>query len=216
MYTSSSFGSGSTSSTSTLGNSPAVSCRLSVGEYFSKGLDSRLNSTGNLTKLLQEQGISAKLNSNNDPEKPPRPQNLLLPSTPPNSPTRSPCVSPLPFEPRPNPSESFLAVSRPAESFLQEMYGLKPTRNQADLGQLKMNLVDRLKRLGFARVVGQTDQIQTTTLNNGLKRQESMFVSTSSSLLGGLRRNQSLPAIIGGLASSVCPCPPKMGSLKED
>ncbi|XP_040213156.1 trafficking kinesin-binding protein 2 isoform X2 [Rana temporaria] len=216
MYTSSSFGSGSTSSTSTLGNSPAVSCRLSVGEYFSKGLDSRLNSTGNLTKLLQEQGISAKLNSNNDPEKPPRPQNLLLPSTPPNSPTRSPCVSPLPFEPRPNPSESFLAVSRPVESFLQEMYGLKPTRNQADLGQLKMNLVDRLKRLGFARVVGQTDQMQTTTLNNGLKRQESMFVSTSSSLLGGLRRNQSLPAIIGGLASSVCPCPPKMGSLKED
>lgn len=217
MYTPSSFGSGSTSSTSTLGNSPALSCRLSVGEYFSKGLDSRLNSTGNLTKLLKEQGISAKVNSNNDPEKPPRPENLLLPSTPPNSPTRSPCVSPLPFEPRPNPSESFLAVSRPAESFLQEMYGLKPTRNQADLGQLKMNLVDRLKRLGFTRVVGQADQMQTTSLNNGLKRQESaMFVATSSSLLGGLRRNQSLPAIIGGLAPSFCPCPPKMGSLKED
>ncbi|XP_072274848.1 trafficking kinesin-binding protein 2 isoform X2 [Pyxicephalus adspersus] len=217
MYTSSSFGSCSTSSTSTMVNSPAMSCRPSIGEYFGKGIDSKLNSTSNLTKLLQEQGISAKVNNDKDPEKPPRPQNLLLPSTPPNSPTRSPCASPLTFEPRPNPSENFLAVSRPAESFLQEMYGLKSTRTQADLGQLKMNLVDRLKRLGIARVVSQTDQILTPAMNNGLKRQESaMFVATSSSLLGGLRRNQSLPAIIGGLAPSAYPCPPKMGSLKED
>ncbi|KAM5153278.1 trafficking kinesin-binding protein 2 isoform 2-T2 [Mantella aurantiaca] len=220
MYTPSSFGSASTSSTSTLGNSPAMSCRLSVGEYFGKGIDTGLNSTSNLTKLLQEQGISAKVTSEKDPEKPPRPQNLLLPSTPPNSPTRSPCASPLTFEPRPNPSETFLAVSRPAESFLQEMYGLKSLRSQADLGQLKMNLVDRLKRLGIARVVtqpGQAEQMQTLALNNGLRRQDSaMFVATSSSLLGGLRRNQSLPAVIGGLASQACTHPPKMGSLKED
>lgn len=220
MYTPSSFGSGNTSSTSTMVNSPAMSCRLSVGDYFGKEIDSRLNSTSNLTKLLQEQGISAKVNSEKDQEKPARPQNLLLPSTPPNSPTPSPCASPKTFEPRPNPSENFLAVSRPAESFLQEMYGLKSTRNQADLGQLKMNLVDRLKRLGIARVVsqpGQEDQMQTLVMNNGLKRQESaMFVATSSTLLGGLRRNQSLPAIIGGLAPSACVGPPKMGSLKED
>ncbi|XP_018421776.1 PREDICTED: trafficking kinesin-binding protein 2 [Nanorana parkeri] len=220
MYTSSSFGSGSTSSTSTLVNSPAMSCRLSVGECFGKDIDPRLSSTSNLTKLLQEQGISAKVNSDKDEEKPPRPQNLLLPSTPPNSPTRSPCVSPQTFEPIANSSENFLAISRPAESFLQEMYGLKSTRNQADLGQLKINLVDRLKRLGIARVVsqpGQADQVQKLALNNGLKRQESaMFVATSSSLLGGLRRNQSLPAIIGGLAAPACTYPPKMGSLKED
>ncbi|XP_068101256.1 trafficking kinesin-binding protein 2 isoform X2 [Hyperolius riggenbachi] len=220
MYIPSSFGSASVSSTSTLSSSPAMSCRLSVGEYFDKAIDSSLNSTSNLAKLLQEQGISAKVNNTVAPEKPPRPQKLLLPSTPPNSPARSPCPSPLTFEPRTNASENFLAVSRPAESFLQEVYGLKSTRSQADLGQLKMSLVERLKRLGIARVVNQPgpgDQVKAPALNNGLRRQESAtFVATSSSLLGGLRRNQSLPAIIGGLPPSVSTCPLKMDSLKED
>ncbi|XP_063788667.1 trafficking kinesin-binding protein 2 isoform X2 [Pseudophryne corroboree] len=217
MYTPSSFGNGST--TSTLVSSPAMSCRLSVGECFGKEADSHLNSTSNLAKLLQEQGISAKVNSPLPPEKPPRPQNLLLPSTPPNSPSRSPCSSPLNFESRANSSETFLAVSRPAESFLQEMYGLKSARNQADLGQLKMNLVERLKRLGIARVVKQpqaSGEMQVPAPSGGLRRQESMFVATSSSLLGGLRRNQSLPTIIGGLAPPACTSSPKMGSLKED
>ncbi|XP_075036229.1 trafficking kinesin-binding protein 2 [Mixophyes fleayi] len=219
MYTPSSFGSGSTCSTSTLVSSPAMSCRLSVGEYFGKEAESNLNSTSNLAKLLQEQGISAKINSQPVLKKPPRPQNLLLPSTPPNSPSHSPCSSPLTFEPRANSSENFLAVSRPAESFLQEMYGLKSARNQTDVGQLKMNLVDRLKRLGIARVVNQPgtrDQMHEPALSSGLRRQESMFVATNSSLLGGLRRNQSLPAIIGGLAPPACTSSPKMGSLKED
>ncbi|KAM3916244.1 trafficking kinesin-binding protein 2 isoform 2-T4 [Leptodactylus fuscus] len=217
-YTSSSFGSGSSCSTSTYASSPAVSCRVSLGEYFGKSSDPSTNNTGNLTKLLKEQGISAKVSSSLVQEKPSRPQNLLLPSTPPNSPSRSPCPSPLTSELRANPSESFLAVSRPAESFLQEMYGLKSARSQADLGQMKLSLVERLKRLGIARVVSQPSTgEQKPALNDGLKRQESaMFVATSSSLLGGLRRNQSLPAIIGGLAAPVCTSSPKMSSLKED
>ncbi|KAG8558911.1 hypothetical protein GDO81_017183 [Engystomops pustulosus] len=217
-YTPSSFG--SSCSTSTLTSSPAVSCRLSLGEYFGKASDSSINNTSNLAKLLTEQGISAKVNSPLLQEKPSRPQNLLLPSTPPNSPSRSPCPSPLTPELRSNPSENFLAVSRPAESFLQEMYGLKSTRSQADLGQMKLSLVERLKRLGIARVVNQPstgDQMQRPALNEGLKRQDSaMFVASSSSLMGGLRRNHSLPAIIGGLAAPVCTSSPKMGSLKED
>ncbi|XP_066431532.1 trafficking kinesin-binding protein 2 isoform X2 [Eleutherodactylus coqui] len=218
-YTPSSFGSGSSCSTSTSGSSPSVSCRLSLGEYFGKASDPSTNNTSNLAKLLKEQGISAKVNSPLVQEKPSRPQDLLLPSTPPNSPSRSPCPSPLTFEPRANPSESFLAVSRPVESFLQEMYGLKSARSQTDLGQMKMSLVERLKRLGIARVVSQSstsDQTQGPALNNGLKRQDSaVFVATNSSLLGGLRRNQSLPAVVGGLAP-VCTSSPKMGSLKED
>ncbi|XP_069839413.1 trafficking kinesin-binding protein 2 isoform X2 [Dendropsophus ebraccatus] len=214
-YTSSSFfGTGSSCSSSTCVSSPAISCRLSLGEYSGKASDPSMSNTSNLAKLLKEQGISAKVNGPVVQEKPSRPQNLLLPSTPPNSPCRSPCPSPL-TEARANPSENFLAVSRPAESFLQEMYGLKSTRSLADLGQMKMSLVERLKRLGIARVVA--NQTQGPALNNGLKRQESaMFTATSSSLMGGLKRNQSLPAIIGGLAAPVCTSSPKMGSLKED
>ncbi|XP_069589690.1 trafficking kinesin-binding protein 2 isoform X4 [Ranitomeya imitator] len=213
-YTSS-LGGPSSSSANTFVSSPSVSCRPSLGEYFGKASDSSVSSTSNLAKLLKEQGISAKVNSPLVQEKPSRPQNLLLPSTPPNSPSRSPCPSPLTFEP--NPSENFLAVSRPAESFLQEMYGLKSTRSQADLKQMKMSLVERLKRLGIARVVSQpSTEDQTPALNNGLKQQEStMFVATSS-LIGGIRRNQSLPAIIGGLSAPVCTSSPKMSSLKED
>ncbi|KAM4025278.1 trafficking kinesin-binding protein 2 isoform 3-T7 [Anomaloglossus baeobatrachus] len=214
-YTSSSFGGANSCSANTFVSSPSVSCRPSLGEYFGKASDSSVSNTSNLAKLLKEQGISAKVKSSLVQEKPPRPQNLLLPSTPPNSPSPSPCPSPLTFDP--NPSENFLAVSRPAESFLQEMYGLKSTRSQADLGQMKMSLVERLKRLGIARVVSQpSTEDQTPALNNGLKRQESaMFVATSS-LIGGIRRNQSLPAIIGGLAAPGCTSSPKMGSLKED
>ncbi|XP_053328217.1 trafficking kinesin-binding protein 2 isoform X2 [Spea bombifrons] len=224
MYSATSCGSSSICSTSTLRSSPALSCLPSVGEIPSKVRDctSNLSSTSNLTKLLQEQGISAKMNSDFVAEKPQpqRPNNLTLPSTPPNSPTHSPCPSPMTCEPRTNTSDNFLAVSRPAESFLQEMYGLKHTRNQPDLGQMKMNLVERLKRLGIARVVNKPERSvegQSPMLNNGLKRQESaVFVAPSSSMLGGLRRNQSLPALIGGLVPQVCTSSPKMGSLKED
>ncbi|XP_063285919.1 trafficking kinesin-binding protein 2 isoform X1 [Pelobates fuscus] len=221
MYTPSSFGISNTCSTSTMVSSPAMSCRLSVGESPSKGQEpaNNLSSKSNLAKLLQEQGISAKGNSDLAIGKP-QLDKLTLPSTPPNSPSHSPCPSPLKFELRANPSESFLAVSRPAESFLQEVYGLKPTRNQPDLGQLKMNLVERLKRLGIARVVNQMSnsaQEESSTLRNGMKRQESaVFVTPSSSLLGGLRRNQSLPALIGGMVPQVSTSSPKMGSLKED
>ncbi|KAE8580300.1 hypothetical protein XENTR_v10024387 [Xenopus tropicalis] len=215
MYTPLFFGGSSGCSTST-------TCRLSVGEAISKTVDSTstFSSTTNLTQLLQEQGISAKLDKPFDVEKPQllRPQSLALPSTPPNSPSYSP--SPLTSEPLENQSENFLAVSKPAESFLQEMYGFKLTKKQPDVGQQKMNLVDRLKRLGIARVVNQpaTGDIEpNSALGSGLRRQESaVFVGTSSSLLGGLRRNQSLPALIGGLVPPVCTSSPKMGSLKED
>ncbi|MEE6490096.1 hypothetical protein FKM82_015782 [Ascaphus truei] len=224
MYTPLSFGSSSTCTTNTVVSSPAMSYRLSTGESFGKIRDSKttFSSASNLAKLLQEQGISAKVDGTPVSEKPQpqRPNNLPLPSTPPNSPSRSPCLSPLTFEPRANPSENFLAISRPAESFLQEMYGLKPTRNQPDLGQLKVNLVERLKRLGIARVVnhpGEGDKGHSPALSNGLRRQESaVFVGTGSILMVGLRRNQSLPALIGGLVPQACTSSPKMGSLKED
>ncbi|XP_068264006.1 trafficking kinesin-binding protein 2 isoform X4 [Nyctibius grandis] len=213
---------------SSIGNpvvsTPAVSYRLSIGEFLTNRRDSTttFSSTSSLAKLLQERGISAKVYDSPILEKLPLlhpPRTLPIPSTPPNSPSRSPCPSPPPFEPRVHHSENFLA-SRPAETFLQEMYGLKPSRNVPDVGQLKMNLVDRLKRLGIARVI-KPPETQDHRKNQGpevsLPRQDSaVFLNAGSNLMAGLRRNQSLPAMIGALGAPVCTQSSKMDILKED
>ncbi|NXY69827.1 TRAK2 protein, partial [Glareola pratincola] len=213
---------------SSIGNAvvstPAVSYRLSIGEFLTNRRDSTttFSSTSSLAKLLQERGISAKVYDSPVLEKLPLlqpPRTLPIPSTPPNSPSRSPCPSPPPFEPRVHHSENFLA-SRPAETFLQEMYGLKPSRNAPDVGQLKMNLVDRLKRLGIARVI-KPPETQDHRKNRGpevsLQRQDSaVFLNAGSNLMAGLRRNQSLPAMIGALGAPVCTQSSKMDILKEN
>lgn len=205
-------------------STPASPYRLSIGEFLTNRRDSTttFSSTSSLAKLLQERGISAKVYDSPMLEKLPSlqpPQTLLIPSTPPNSPSRSPCPSPLPFEPRVHHSENFLA-SRPAETFLQEMYGPKPSCNIPDVGQLKMSLVDRLKRLGIARVI-KPPETQDHGKNQGpevgLQRQDSAgFLNAGSNLMAGLRRNQSLPAIIGALGAPVCTQSSKMDILKED
>ncbi|NWH57184.1 TRAK2 protein, partial [Geococcyx californianus] len=205
-------------------STPAVSYRLSTGEFLTNRRDSTttFSSTSSLAKLLQERGISAKVYDSPVLEKLPLlqpPRTLPIPSTPPNSPLRSPCPSPPSFEPRVHHSENFLA-SRPAETFLQELYGLKPSRNAPDVGQLKMNLVDRLKRLGIARVI-KPPETQEHRKNQGpevtLQRQDSaVFLNAGSNLMAGLRRNQSLPAMIGALGAPVCTQSSKMSILKED
>lgn len=217
-------GSSSSSSSSTAVNSPATSYRLSIGESVTNRRDSTVtcSSTMSLAKLLQERGISAKVYHSQVPETPllqPLPKVLDIPSTPPNSPSHSPCPSPLPFEPRVHLSENFLA-SRPAETFLQEMYGLRPSRNPPDVGQLKMNLVDRLKRLGIARVIKTPDAQEhgrSQEAEIGLRRPDStVYLNSGSNLLSGLRRNQSLPIMMGSFGTSVCTSSPKMDNLKEE
>ncbi|XP_067405001.1 trafficking kinesin-binding protein 2 isoform X2 [Emydura macquarii macquarii] len=221
MYTPLSFGSSGNGTGSTMVSSPAKSCRHSIGEFLTNRRDSTttLSSTTSLAKLLQEQGISAKVCDRPIPEKLPilqPPRTPLIPSTPPNSPSHSPCPSPPPFEPRAHLSENFLA-SRPAETFLQERYGLKPSHNSPNLDQLKMNLVDRLKRLGIARAIKPPeagDHGKSQCPEIGLRRQDlTVFLSAGSNLMGGLRRNQSLPVMIG---SPFCTSSSKMGTLKED
>ncbi|NXM21557.1 TRAK2 protein, partial [Ploceus nigricollis] len=205
-------------------STPAIPYRLSIGEFLTNRRDSTttFSSTSSLAKLLQERGISAKVYDSPMLEKLPLlqpPRTLPIPSTPPNSPSHSPCPSPPLFEPRVHHSENFLA-SRPAETFLQEMYGLKPSRNVPDVGQLKMNLVDRLKRLGIARVIKPPetqDHGKNQGLEVGLQRQDSAgFLNAGSNLMAGLRRNQSLPAMIGALGAPVCTQSSKMDILKED
>uniref|UniRef100_A0A8C9A194 Trafficking kinesin protein 2 n=1 Tax=Prolemur simus TaxID=1328070 RepID=A0A8C9A194_PROSS len=217
-------GSSGSSSSNTAVNSPAMSYRLSIGESITNRRDSTItfSSTMSLAKLLQERGISAKVYHSPISENPlfqPLPKSLAIPSTPPNSPSHSPCPSPLPFEPRVHLSENFLA-SRPAETFLQEMYGLRPSRSPLDIGQLKMNLVDRLKRLGIARVVKAPDAKEnrrSQEAETGLQKPDSaVYLNAHSNLLGGLRRNQSLPVMMGSFGAPVCTSSPKMGLLKED
>ncbi|NXK47717.1 TRAK2 protein, partial [Chauna torquata] len=219
-----SFGNSGSSIGNPVVSTPAMSYRLSIGEFLTNRGDSTttLSSTSSLAQLLQERGISAKVYNSPILEKLPllqHPQTVPIPSTPPNSPLHSPCPSPPPFEPRVHHSENFLA-SRPAETFLQEMYGLKPSRNTPDIGQLKMNLVDRLKRLGIARVVKPPER-EDHRKNQGpevsLRRQDSaVFLNAGNNLIAGLRRNQSLPAMIGALGAPVCTQSSKMGILKED
>lgn len=217
-------GSSSSSSSNTAVNPPAMSYRHSTGESITNRRDSTVtfSSTISLAKLLQEQGISAQVYHGPASENPllqPLPKALATPSTPPNSPSHSPCPSPLPFEPRVHLSENFLA-SRPAETFLQERYGLRPSRNPPDVGQLKMSLVDRLKRLGIARVIKAPDARENGSSHEaeiGLQRPETaVYLNSGSNLLSGLRRNQSLPIMMGSFGPSVCAPSPKMDVLKED
>ncbi|XP_064184073.1 trafficking kinesin-binding protein 2-like isoform X2 [Anguilla rostrata] len=189
-------------------STPVTPCRLSLGDSFPPR---RPAAPRGLARLLLEKGISAQAKA-----AAPRPP----PGTPPNSPSRSPAASPLPFETRPASADNFLA-SRPAELFLQEVYGLNLGRSRPDLpgpaqplsrphrpSRVSVNLVEQVRRLGFAKVLQGAE-------SDGLRRQDSAtFLATGGgSLLDGLRRNQSLPAMVGGgRGPSICspshPAPP--------
>ncbi|KAK7926191.1 hypothetical protein WMY93_008501 [Mugilogobius chulae] len=187
---------------------------------------------GSLAKLVLERGISAQVSTETPPS--PKPKNRppllrLFPVTPLNSPSQSPAPSPAPTE---RPADNFLA-SRPAELFLQDVYGLNlgraphpnlPSPSQETQPQIpqpkpadQVGIVERLRKLGFKKV-----------LQSESARQDSTFVSAGGgSLLDGLRRNQSLPALIGAKAgksqshpppqhpTSLAIPPPAWGNLKE-
>uniref|UniRef100_A0A8C2WL73 Trafficking kinesin protein 2 n=1 Tax=Cyclopterus lumpus TaxID=8103 RepID=A0A8C2WL73_CYCLU len=204
-------------------STPVTPCRLSLGDSFPPRRPSV--STSGLAKLVLERGISAQVSTEAPPPSPkttPRqPLFRLLPGTPPNSPTLSRAPSLVPPEARKQMADNFLA-SRPAELFLQDVYGLNLGRaTHPDLpspsqetpayvpspksGRAKhdLGLVERLRRLGFTKVLQSAESEP---------RQESAtFVSAGGgSLLDGLRRNQSLPAMIGARAgrSASNPTPP--------
>ncbi|CAJ1087028.1 trafficking kinesin-binding protein 2 isoform X2 [Xyrichtys novacula] len=210
-------------------STPLTPCRLSLGDSFPPRRSPAPPS--GLAKLVLERGISAQVSTDTPPPSPkPTPRQplfRLLPSTPPNSPTHSPAPSPVPTESRQHSADNFLA-SRPAELFLQDVYGLnlgraphpdlpspnqespnivqspKPGRAKPDSGNV--GLVERLRRLGFTKVLHGADSDASAA-----RRDSSTFVSAGGgSLLDGLRRNQSLPAMIGARAgkSTSNPTPP--------
>lgn len=211
-------------------STPLTPCRLSLGDAFPPRRPPA--AARGLAKLVLERGISAQVTTDvplSSPKPTRQPPLLrLLPGTPPNSPSHSPTPSPVPMEPRQHQADNFLA-SRPAELFLQDVYGLNlgraphpdlpsPSQDAAALAQslkirrtrldpVNVGLLQRLRRLGF-----------TNVLQGAESRQDSAtFVSAGGgSLLDGLRRNQSLPAMIGartGRAASNPAPPPHPTSL---
>ncbi|XP_026219909.1 trafficking kinesin-binding protein 2 isoform X1 [Anabas testudineus] len=228
-------------------STPVTPCRLSLGDSFPPRRPPA--PTSGLAKLVLERGISAQVSTETPPTSPrpasQKPLFRLLPGTPPNSPSHSPAPSPVPTDSRQHPADNFLA-SRPAELFLQDVYGLnlgraphpdlpspsqetpplvplfKPGRARPD--PVSIGLVERLRRLGFTKVLHSSES------EASVPRQDSAtFVSAGGgSLLDGLRRNQSLPAMIGARVgkagsnptppphpTSLALPPPAWGNLKE-
>uniref|UniRef100_A0AAR2K8G5 Trafficking protein, kinesin binding 2 n=1 Tax=Pygocentrus nattereri TaxID=42514 RepID=A0AAR2K8G5_PYGNA len=186
-------------------STPVTPCRLSLGDSFPPRRPAAL--PGGLAKLLLEKGISAQgaPAPSNLPKPKPKPLRLL-PNTPPNSPSQSPCPSPVHFESRTGPSDNFLA-SRPAELFLQDVYGVKLGRQPSSHDRHSGNLVERLRKLGLDKKVLHGAESDTHRQDNAT------FLATGGgSLLDGLRRNQSLPAMIGRRSTSASspshPVPP--------
>nr|XP_046237974.1 trafficking kinesin-binding protein 2 isoform X2 [Scatophagus argus] len=229
-------------------STPLTPCRLSVGDSFPPQRPPAPPS--GLTRLVLERGISAQVSTDTPPSSPKptlrQPLFRLLPSTPPNSPSHSPPPSPVPKESRQHPTIDNFLASRPAELFLQDVYGLNlgraphpdlPSSSQETPAlvpspkpgttrpePLNVGLMERLRRLGFTKV------LQGAESEASVPRQDSAtFVSAGGgSLLDGLRRNQSLPAMIGARAgksssnptppphpTSLALPPPPWGNLKE-
>lgn len=200
-------------------NTPVTPCRLSLSDSFPPRRPAA--APGSLAKLLLEKGISAQ--GTQAPSKMPKQLPLrLLPNTPPNSPSQSPCPSPVPFESRTAPSDNFLA-SRPAELFLQDVYGVKlgraprpdlpspdpaTTEQPSNQDRPGSNLVERLRKLGLDKKV-----LHGAGSDSPHCQDSATFLATGGgSLLDGLRRNQSLPAMIGRRSTSASspshPVPP--------
>lgn len=191
-------------------STPVTPCRLSLGDSFPVRRPAA--PPGGLAKLLLEKGISAQGPA--AVTAPKKPLSLRrLPSTPPNSPSHSPCPSPVPFDSRASSSDNFLA-SRPAELFLQDVYGLKLGRApRPDLlspdrsphgpstkpDRHSVNLVKHLRKLGLDKKV-----LQGSDAEGAHPQESATFLATGGgSLLDGLRRNQSLPAMVSRRSASV-------------
>nr|XP_014351712.1 PREDICTED: trafficking kinesin-binding protein 1 isoform X5 [Latimeria chalumnae] len=155
---------------STPAATPCTPRRLSLAESFTNLRESTttMSTSLGLVKLLKEQGISAAVynpwswdradNSANTILNPYAPKTAIIPSTPPNSPMQTPCSSPPPFEFNGSGPhyDNFLA-SKPASSILKEVRGekkgIRNTESQTDVSISNLNLVDKIKKFGIAKVV---------------------------------------------------------------
>nr|XP_009686096.1 PREDICTED: trafficking kinesin-binding protein 1 isoform X3 [Struthio camelus australis] len=146
---------------------PCTPRRLSLAESFTNLRESTttMSTSLGLVWLLKERGISAAVYNPQSWDRASKgtllnaytPKMAIIPSTPPNSPMQTPSSSPPSFEFKCTspPYDNFLA-SKPASSILKEVRNKKSIRNsesQTDVSVSNLNLVDKVKRFGIAKVV---------------------------------------------------------------
>ncbi|KAM4802746.1 LOW QUALITY PROTEIN: trafficking kinesin-binding protein 1-like [Urocitellus parryii] len=145
---------------------PCTPRRLSLAESFTNIRESTttMSTSLGLVWLLKERGISAAVYDPQSWDRAARgsllhsytPKMAVIPSTPPNSPLQTPTSSPPSFEfkCRSHPYDSFLA-SKPASSILREVRekNVRSSESQTDVSVSNLNLVDKVRRFGVAKVV---------------------------------------------------------------
>nr|XP_060637750.1 trafficking kinesin-binding protein 1 isoform X7 [Anolis sagrei ordinatus] len=215
---------------------PCTPRRLSLVESSTNLRESTttMSTSLGLVWLLKERGISAAVYNPQSWDRVGRssllstysPKMSAIPSTPPNSPMQTPSSSPPSFEFKCTspPYDNFLA-SKPASSILKEVRDKKSIRNsesQTDVSVSNLNLVDKVKKFGIAKVVS-SGQPQTPSLMDehgprlcGAQRPVKAFVPGglmpeglplgcpavthpigSIQLNSGIRRNRSFPTMVG-------------------
>ncbi|XP_055065497.2 trafficking kinesin-binding protein 1 isoform X2 [Misgurnus anguillicaudatus] len=211
-------------------STPCTPRRLSLAESFTNLRDStKTTSTSlGLVRLLQDRGISAAVYNPHSWDRvdrapassttPSHPGSDILPSTPPNSPSKSKPTSPvLPvgYSPSDPPYETFLA-SRPASSILKEVReaderARSDSQCQTEVSVQNLRLVDKVKRFSLA------PRTLTPGPVVGMGRPGPPFgahAAVTSPIAGlpvlnsGMRRNRSYPAMVGASMAMKGPGPP--------
>ncbi|XP_076433503.1 trafficking kinesin-binding protein 1 isoform X4 [Peromyscus maniculatus bairdii] len=216
------------SSTSHLKSTPvATPCtprRLSLAESFTNIRESTttMSTSLGLVWLLKERGISAAVYDPQSWDRAGRgsllhshtPRMAVIPSTPPNSPMQTPVASPPSFEFKcTSPPYSTFLASKPASSILREVREkkhLRSSESQTDVSVSSLNLVDKVRRLGVARVVNSgRAHIPTLTEDQGpllcgatgpaqaLVPGGLVPEGLSLGCPSGIRRNRSFPTMVG-------------------
>ncbi|XP_050996268.1 trafficking kinesin-binding protein 1 isoform X4 [Acomys russatus] len=204
---------------------PCTPRRLSLAESFTNVRESTttMSTSLGLVWLLKERGISAAVYDPQSWDRAGRgsllhsyaPRMAVIPSTPPNSPMQTPVASPPSFEFKCTspPYNNFLA-SKPASSILREVREkkrLRSSESQTDVSVSNLNLVDKVRRFGVARVVNSgRAHIPTLTEDQGPPSLCGAVGPAQTLVPGGLvpeglplgcpsgiRRNRSFPTMVG-------------------
>ncbi|CAN2389656.1 Trafficking protein [Pristimantis euphronides] len=217
---------------STPASTPCTPRRLSLAESFTNLRESTttMSTSLGLVKLLKERGISAAMYNPQSWDRAGKasimnqslPKMTIIPSTPPNSPMQTPTSSPpsIDFKCTSPPYDNFLA-SKPASSILKEVREKKNIRSsecQTDVSVSNLNLVDKVKKFGVAKVSGpaQASSAGDRPILCGAQGPVRAFVpgglvpeglplsypSVTNTIGGiqlntGIRRNRSFPAMVG-------------------
>ncbi|XP_069814455.1 trafficking kinesin-binding protein 1 isoform X3 [Dendropsophus ebraccatus] len=217
---------------STPASTPCTPRRLSLAESFTNLRESTttMSTSLGLVRLLKEQGISAAVYNPQSWDRARKasivnqslPKMTIIPSTPPNSPMQTPSSSPpsLDFKCTSPPYDNFLA-SKPASSILKEVRekkNIRSSESQTDVSVSNLNLVDKVKKFGIAKVSGpaQASSACDSPVMCGAQGPVRGFVPggliqeglplnypTVTNAIGGIqlntgiRRNRSFPAMVG-------------------